>query len=233
MAGLGYLLIFITGFFANFFVLESLVVDGDAATTYANIRDNLPQFRWGVVSFLIMVIADVLLAWPLYLLLKPANRSLSLLSAWLRLVNGTIFGVALFNLFGVLQLFSGADYLAAFESTALHARTMLLFDAFDYTWLIGLVFFGLHLLFLGHLVFKSGYMPAVLGVMLQIAAFGYLVDSFAHFLLPNYADYQTLFGMIVVIPGVIGEFSLTIWLLARSVFRFGGSPAAESLIGVK
>ena len=219
IAGLGYLFIFITGFFANFFVLEGLVADGDAAATFDNIGSNLMQFRRGIFSFLIMVIADVLLAWPLYLLLRPVNRHLSLLSAWLRLVNGAIFGMALANLFGVLLLFSGAPYLEAFEPSELHARTQFLLDTFNYTWLIGLVFFGLHLSVLGYLVFRSGYIPKVLGPLLILAALGYLTDSFAHFLLPNYADYQAVFEMMVIIPGVIGEFSLTIWLLVKGVQR--------------
>ena len=216
-AGLGYLIIFITGFFANFFVLEGLVVDGDAAATFANIGNNPMQFRWGILSFLVMVMADVLLAWPLYLLLKPVNQDLSLLSAWLRLVNGAIFAVALVNLFGVLLLFGGDPYLAGFEPPESYARIQFLLDAFNYTWLIGLVFFGLHLLVLGRLVFRSGYIPKLLGRLLQLAALGYFIDSFAHFLLPNYTDYQSVFEMIVVIPGIIGEFSLTVWLLVKGV----------------
>jgi hypothetical protein len=216
-AGLGYLIIFISGFFANFFVLEGLVVGGDAEATFANIRDNLMQFRWGIFSFLIMVVADVLLAWLLYLLLAPVDKRLSLLSAWLRLVNGAIFGLALFHLFDVLQLFSGADYLTVFAPAGLMAQVMLSLGSFNYTWLIGLVFFGLHLLVLGYLVIKSGYLPKVLGFLLLLSALGYLIDSFAQFLMPHYADYQSIFQMIVVVAGVAGEFSLTAWLLVKGV----------------
>jgi hypothetical protein len=104
-AGFGYLIIFITGIFANFFVLESLIVSGDAATTANNIIGNDFLFRIGIFSFIIMVVFDVVLAWALYVLLKPVNKNLSLLSGWLRLVNSTIFGIALYNLFNVLQIF--------------------------------------------------------------------------------------------------------------------------------
>lgn len=216
-AGLGYLIIFISGFFANFFVLEGLVVDGDAVATFENIGNNLLQFRWGIVSFLIMVVADVLMAWLLYLLLAPVNKHLSQLSAWLRLVNGAIFGLALFHLFDVLQLLSGADYLAAIDPADLAARTMLSLGSFNYTWLIGLVFFGLHLLVLGYLVLKSGYLPKALGILLLLSAMGYLIDSFAQFLMPQYADYQSIFQLIVVVAGVVGEFSFTAWLLVKGV----------------
>jgi hypothetical protein len=224
LTGIGYLIIFITGFFANFFVLEGLVVAGDATATAANIGDNLLQFRWGIASFLVMVIVDVLLVWPLYILLKPVDKYLAHLSSGLRLVNGVIFGVALFNLFGVLQLYAPADYLGAFEPEMLQARVLFLLDAFNHIWLIGLVFFGLHLAFLGYLVYRSGYMPRVLGPLLGLAALGYLTDSFAQFLLPGYADHQGMFEMMVVIPGVVGEFSLTIWLLIK-----GFSPTKPNL----
>ena len=217
LTGIGYLIIFITGFFANFFVLEGLMVQGDAMATSANIGAHLMQFRWGIASFLVMVVVDVLLVWPLYLLLKPVDKHLAHLSSGLRLVNGAIFAVALFNLFGVLQLYAPADYLGAFEPEMLQARVLFLLDAFNHTWLIGLVFFGMHLGFLGYLVYRSGYLPRVLGPLLGLAALGYLIDSFAQFMLPNYADHQSLFEMMVVIPGVVGEFSLTAWLLIKGV----------------
>jgi hypothetical protein len=215
ISGIGYLVIFITGILSNFFVLEALVVPGDAAATAANIADGDMQFRLGILGFLIMVIFDVLLVWSLYELLKPANKSLSLLAALLRLVNGTIFGVALYHLFDVLQLLSSSAYLSIFEPGQIHAQIMLSISAFNYTWLIGLVFFGLHLLVLGYLIVKADYIPKILGILLIAAAAGYIVDSFAHFLLSNYNDYKSIFTMIVVIPGIIGELSFTLWLLIR------------------
>lgn len=107
LIGLGYLVIFITGFYANFFVLEGLVNDESAKETFMNILLNQQLFRMGILSFLLMVVTDVVLAWPLYLLLKPVNRNLSVLSSWLRLVNGTIFGVALVYLVNILMITNG------------------------------------------------------------------------------------------------------------------------------
>jgi hypothetical protein len=80
-----------------------------------------------------------------------------------------------------------------------------------------LVFFGIHLFILGYLIFKSGFIPKILGILLIVASIGYLSDSFANFLLPNYNDYKDTFLMIVVIPGIIGELSLTYWLLFKGV----------------
>jgi len=217
ITGLGYLIIFITGIFSNFFVLESLIVTGDAVTTANNIIGNDLLFRIGILSFIIMVIFDVVLAWTLYVLLKPVNKNLSLFSGWLRLVNSTIFGIALYNLFSVLQILSGAEYLKVFAKGQLQAQVMLFLNTFNDTWLIGLIFFGLHLFVLGYLIIKSGYVPKILGILLIVASIGYLVDSFANFLLPNYADYKDIFLLVVVVPGVIGELSLTFWLLIKGV----------------
>jgi len=217
IAGFGYLIIFITGIFSNFFVLESLIVPGDAATTANNIMGADSLFRIGILSFFIMVIFDVVLAWALYILLKPVDKNLSLLSGWLRLVNSTIFGIALFNIFSVLQILSGAEYLKEFATGQLQAEVMLSLNTFNNTWLIGLVFFGLHLFVLGYLIFKSGYIPRIIGILLIVAAIGYLIDSFANFLLPSYAAYKDIFLLIVVVPGIIGELSLTFWLIFKGV----------------
>ena len=216
-AGVGYLIIFITGFFSNFFVLEKLVTPADAAITASNILSNDLLFRLGILGFIIMVIFDVMLAWALYLILKPVNKDLSLLSGWLRLVNSTIFGIALYNLFSILEILSGAEYLKAFVEEQLYAQIMLLIHTFNHTWLIGLIFFGLHLFLLGYLIIKSHYIPRVIGILLIIASFGYLIDSFANFLMPNYSEFKDIFLIIVVVPGVIGELSLTFWLLIKGV----------------
>ena len=217
IAGFGYLVIFISGFFSNFFVLESLIVPGDAATTANNIVASEWLFRIGIFSFIIMVIFDVVLAWALYVLLRPASKNLSLLAAWFRLVNATIFGIALQNLFSILQILSGADHLTVLETGQMQTHVMLFLDKFNDTWLIGLVFFGIHLFILGYLIFKSTYIPRILGIFLIIASLGYLIDSFANFLLPSYTNYQEIFMLIVVVPGIVGELSLTFWLLLKGV----------------
>lgn len=217
LAGLGYLVIFISGIFANFFVLESLVVWDDAKTTVENIMENKTQFRIGILSFLIMVIFDVLLVWALYVLFEPVNKNISLLAAWLRLVNATIFGVALYHLDGILRLLSNTEYLAIFDASQLQGQVMTFLHAFNSTWLIGLVFFGLHLSFLGYLIIKSSFISSIIGVLLIIASIGYLADSFANFLLPNYPEYKDIFLLIVAVPGIIGELSLTLWLLIKGI----------------
>jgi hypothetical protein len=217
IAGIGYLVIFITGIFANFFILEGLVISGDAARTFKNIVENGTQFRIGVLSFILMVIFDVVLTWALYVLFKPFNKNLALFSAWFRLVNCAIFGVALFHLFDVMNIASGADYLLAFDENQLQAQLMLSVNAFNYTWLVGLVFFGIHLFVLGYLILKSNFVANFIGILLMVAAIGYLADSFAQFMMTNYEDYKSILSMVVIIPGVVGELSLTLWLLIKKL----------------
>jgi len=215
IAGIGYLIIFITGIYANFFVLENLIVQNNSSATVSNILSNELLFRIGIVIFLIMVIFDVILTWALYIILEPVDKNLSRLSALLRLVNCTIFGIALFHLLNVLQLLSGANYLKALEVSQLNAQVMLSLQAFSDTWLVGLVFFGIHLLVLGKLIMKSTFVPKVIGILLIIASLGYMIDSLAYFLLSNYQDYKDIFQLIVIIPGIIGELSFTVWLLRK------------------
>jgi len=208
VAGFGLLIMSILAAFANFYVLPSLIVPGDAATTANNIMANELLFRIGICSFTIVIVLDVVVAWALYVLLKPVNKSLSLLAAWFRLVYATIFGIALANLFNVLRLLSDADYLTVFEIDQLYAQVMLSLNAFSDGWQIGYVFFGLHLFVLGYLVFKSGYIPKILGVLLIIAGLGYLIDSYAIFLLPNY---EATIGYVTF----IGEVLFMLWLLIK------------------
>ncbi|MDQ0881909.1 DUF4386 domain-containing protein [Peribacillus sp. V2I11] len=218
VAGVGLLLMAILAMFSNFSVLEGLIVFDDAAVTATNIMTNEMLFRRGFISFVIVLILDVLLAWALYVLLKPVNKNLAMLAAWFRLVYTAIFGVALHNFLGVLQLLSGTEYLTVFTTGQIHAQVLSLIDAFNNGWLIGLVFFGFHLFVVGYLIIRSGgYIPRLIGIFLVLASAGYLIDSFAHFLLTNYTDYKTIFLLIVAIPGVVGELSLAFWLLIKGV----------------
>jgi hypothetical protein len=215
VAGIGYLIIFVLGIFANFFIFTDLIVKGDATATANNIMANEMLFRVGIVSWIIVLICDIIIAWALYIFLKPVSKSLSLLTAWFRLIYIAIFGITQLNLIFVLILLSGTNYLAVFETNQLQAMALMFLNGHSYGFLIGLVFFGVHLFLISYLILKSNYIPKILGVLLILSSLGYLIDSFANFLLPNYADYQTIFLLLVAVPGVIGELSLTLWLLIK------------------
>jgi hypothetical protein len=210
LTGFGYLIIFITGFFANFYVLEGLVVPGSASETAEHIINESALYSMGLAAFSLMVLVDIILAFPLYHLFKTVNEYVAKTSSALRLVNGAIFGIALISLFEIAML--SGNGIAELETGVLP-----LLEKFDDIWNIGLVFFGIHLLLLGWLIFKSFHIPGIIGILLQIAGIGYLVDSLAKLYLTNYDQYQVIFEMIVIVPGVIGEFSLTLWLLIKGM----------------
>ncbi|WP_197684174.1 DUF4386 domain-containing protein [Planococcus antarcticus] len=189
VVGFGLLLMALVALFANLFVIESFIIPGDAASTINNITDNEVLFRLAIVSFVIVLVLDVIVAWALYILMKRVNNNVALLAALFRLIYTAIFAAVIFNFLSVLQLVSEERYLALMETNQLHAQVMLLIDAFNNGWNIGLVFFGMHLLLIGYLVFKSGFMPKLLGILVMLAGLGYLIDSFAKIELSNYSDF--------------------------------------------
>ena len=217
IAGLGYLIIIAAGIFAEFFIRSSLIVVGDATATAGNIAASQSLFRTGIAGDLIMLICDVVVALALYMLFRPVNKGLSLLAAFFRLVHAAVYGVNLLNLIIVALLAGGAGYLAAFQPAQSDALTMLFLSAHQYGYAIGLVFFGFHCMVLGYLVFRSGFLPKLLGVLLVLASVGYLVDSFANVLLPNYTDYESILVVVVFVPAFIAELSLSLWLLIKGV----------------
>jgi hypothetical protein len=217
IAGLLYLIIIVSGIFAEFFVRQSLKVPGDAAATASNIMASEMLFRAGIAGDLIMIVADIALALVFYLLFRPVSNALALLAAFFRLAQAIILGINLLNLFFALQLFEGTGYLSLIGADQLQALGMVFLDAHGIGYTIGLTFFAINLLILAYLVFKSGYFPRILGVLLVVAAVGYLIDSFAKVLLSNYAAYQPLFDLAVFVPAFIAELAFCLWLIIKGV----------------
>jgi hypothetical protein len=213
VAGLGLLIMAILAPIASFGIFETLIVPGDATTTANNIVASAGSFRIGICFSLIVAILDIVAAWALYVLLKPVNKSLSLLAAWFRIVYAAILAFALSNLFIVLQLLNGEGYFKAFDIDQLYAQVMLFLNAFTDGWDLGLVIFGLHLLVLGYLAFKSDYNSKILGVLVIIAGLGYTIDSFGKIISPNYSVEISMYTFI-------GEVLLIFWLLWKGIKGF-------------
>ncbi len=208
IAAIGLLAMAILAPIANFSILKGLIVPDNAAKTVSNIVASEGQFRIGICCFLIVSVLDIIVAWALYVFLTPVNKSLSLLTAWFRIVYATLLGVILIYLIHVLQLLSGADYLTVFESDQLQAQVMLSLNTFTSGWEFGLIIFGVHLLLLGYLVFKAGYMRKILGILIILASLGYLIDGFGKLLSSHYNISISMFTFI-------GEVVLIFWLLIK------------------
>jgi len=208
IAGFSLLITVVAAPFAEFFVYRRLVIPGDIEQTVQNLLANDGRFLAGVFAYLITFIGDLLIAWALYVLLAPANRSLSLLTAWFRLAYTVIALVGLAKLFTVYRLLNTPDYLTAFGSAQLHAQLYLLLRAFRYDWYMGFVFFAIHLGLLGFLAYRCGYIPRILGVLLAINGLGYLIDCLRPYLYPG-VD----LGFIMIL--FFGEVFFMLWLLVR------------------
>jgi hypothetical protein len=211
LAGVLYLVNGVTGFFGIIYVPSRLIVSGNAAATANNILASERLFRVGIVSELICAAEFVFLLWVLYRLLGGVNKTHASLMVILGLVFVPIMCVNVLNEIAALTLLRGADFLSAFDKRQLEAMAMLFLDLHRYGYVVGWIF-GLWLFPFGVLVFKSGFLPRILGVLLIAACFGYLADSLTPLLLPSYANIVDRFASIAL---TLGEPAIILWLLIR------------------
>ena len=205
IAGSLYLVVAVLGGFAELYVRARIVVPGDAAATADNIRESATLFRVGFASDLVQATFFLFTAMALYLLLRNVNELVARGMVVIVAVSVAIICLNLLNQFMALQVATGggSDALAG-QFAEMHAAG----------YLIAQIFFGLWLLPLGYLVFRSGFFPKAIGVLLAIGCFGYLADTFVQFLAPGIAASVEPF---VVAPAAIGELSLVVWLLVKGV----------------
>ena len=214
VAGILYLSIIITGIFSEVFVRSNLIVPDSATATANNIAASEWWFRLGFLADSIMLLCDVAIAVLFYVLLKPVNKTLSLIATAFRLSQATIIGMSLLYYYSALLLLSGTEYATVFEANQLHALVMLLLDMHSHGYDIGLLFFGISSFFLGILIIKSEYFPSIFGYGLIAASVVYLVGSFTRFLLPGYLS---IVQPIYIIP-LIAELSFCLWLLVKGLY---------------
>ena len=208
-----YLAIIAAGLFAEVFVRDRLIV-ADATATANNITAHALLFRIGIAADLSTYVFAIPLTVILYALLKPVDSNLALLMLFFNLVQDAIGGLNALNGYRPLQLLGGATYLDVFTPGQLHAMALLSLKAHSVGFGIALVFFGFSCLVLGYLVFRSGFLPKALGVLMAIAGACYLVNSYALILSPGLAS--ILFPTILM-PALVGELSLALWLTVKGV----------------
>ena len=220
ITGVVYLLYFLTAILAEVF-MKGIVVSGDAAATANNIQAHEPLFRLGLGTGLIATAWYIALTALLYELFKPVNRSVSLVAAFFSLVGCAIqaFG-SVFQLAPLVLSGSSAD-LSAFKPEQSQALALILFKLDSQAQTITLVFFGLYCLLIGFLIFKSTFLPRILGVLMALAGLGWLT-----FLAPPLANALSPY---VLVLGFLAELSLMLWLLLKgvNVQRWKQQAAAE------
>jgi uncharacterized protein DUF4386 len=211
MAGVLFLISIVAGGFGEFFVPSKLIVSADATATANNIMASQSLFRMGFASYLVEAVCDVALTLILYVLLRPVRNDLALLAVFFRLVSTATFAMTELFYFAPSLILGGAGYLKTFSPEQLNTLALLSVKLYGYGSGIFMVFYGVASILLGYLIFQSGYLPRVLGVLLALGGLGFVTKSFGLVLAPAYA-YSGL-----LLPTVVAALSLTLWFLVRGV----------------
>ncbi len=210
VAGVLYLLLAITSIFGLVYVPSKFIVPQDSLATINNIMTSPLTFRAGIISNLLYLIVFVFLVLSFYNLFKNVHKKHALLMVALVLVAIPVAFINELNKFAVLVILENG--LEAFEPARLHTMGQLFLNFYEYGSYMVMLFWGLWLFPLGLLVIKSKFIPSVLGYLLIIGCFGYVISSFIFLLSPYYG--RIVFP-IATIPSAISEVSMILWLLTK------------------
>jgi hypothetical protein len=212
-AGFLYLIVIIAGIFAEMFVREALVVTNNASATASNILAHEMRYRLGFAAELIACACNIGLAIIFYNLFRTVNLNLTWAVVFFTIVGTSIECAVMVNHFEPLHLLKGAAYLSAFNTEQLQALAYLSLKNQAVGFSIALLFFGFYCLAIGWLIFKSGFLPRLLGILLAIEGAGYLVNSFTFFVVP---DVQAVIFPFFAVTA-IGEIAFCLWMLIKGV----------------
>jgi hypothetical protein len=195
-AGLALAVMALLAAFGVFGAVGALVTPGDAAKTAVDIAGSQALFRWGIASLILVAVLDVVVAGALFTLFASVNRSVSLMAAGFRVAYAAVYLVAIIQLVVALGLLGDP------------AQALRAIDAYNTIWHVGLILFGVHLLLIGYLAYRSGFMAKVFGILLAVAGLGYLIDGFVLVLVPGPSISIGQFTFV-------GEVALIFWLLIK------------------
>lgn len=209
VAGLVYLLVALTGMFVLIYVPGRLFVPGDSAATAQNILVHQSLFRIHIVVGLVSEFLFICLVLILYRLLKGVNQQHATLMVILVLLSAPLAFVSAANQMATFAFLRGADFLTVFEKPQREALAMLFLNLDERLNIVSQIFWGLWLLPLGLLVFRSGFVPRILGGWLVVNGFAYVTISFTDMLLPQHVEMVTR----IASPSLFGEVAFMLWLL--------------------
>ena len=205
IAGVFYLIITAFALFAYLYVRGQVIVPGDMAQTATNILAHERLYRLGGAAAVVVVVCNLPLGWILFELLRVVNSRLALLALLFITASATLEAVNLSNYFAPLLTFTLPEYRSAFQANEIQALARGPIRMFEYLFSVSLTFFGVFCILIGFLIFRSKFLPAVLGLLMMAAGVTYWINSFRLFLaLPiPYLPWVTL----------LVELSLALWLV--------------------
>lgn len=218
LSGLLYLILIICGIINLLYIPTKFIVWEDASKTFENITNSEMLFRLGIVSGILTFLTFILLPLALYKLLNKVNQTQAKLMVIFALLSIPISFVNILNKFSVLSLIDNTQYLHELDKTEIQTQVMLHLDYYNNGIEISQIFWGLWLFPFGYLVYKSGFLPKLFGILLMLGCFGYLITFFAGFLFSNF--HETMLSTIVGIPASIGEIGICLWLLIMGTNTF-------------
>ncbi|MDE1987195.1 MAG: DUF4386 domain-containing protein [Alphaproteobacteria bacterium] len=211
-AGLLYFVNAACGLWAEVFVRAKVIVSGDAAATAANILANQTLYRSGFAADLVSMVTELFIALLFYRLFRPVSHSLSMGMVLFRLAWVAIFATVALTHIAPLLLLDGS--LKGLDVGQVQALSYFSLRLHGQGYEVGLIFFGVDCFLIGLLIWRSNFLPKILGVMLGVAGLCYLVESFANFLAPALGHQ---FGMWLLLPCAVAEYALILWLLIVGV----------------
>ena len=223
IAGLAYLISFVTVIAVNFGVFARLIIRGNPMETARNILANETLFRIGVAGDILYCVGVVVLLTALYVILKPVSQNLSLVAAFGRLVHGLSWLLVSLNLFTALRLLSVADYSRAFGPDQVSALASLYLSGSD-AYYIGLLFWGLAATIGSYLWFRSKYIPRALASFGVVSSAWCTACTFVFYIFPDFSKAVNLWWFDS--PMVVFELVLSFWLLFKGL-RPSGTPEAN------
>ncbi|MFV1884153.1 MAG: DUF4386 domain-containing protein [Balneola sp.] len=212
IAGILYLIIIVCGIFSEGFVRSTLVIPGDAQSTVGNIQNAELLFRFGFVSDLVMVTADIFIAIVFFQMLKPVHKSLSVTAMVFRFAQAFIIAINLLHHFAVILILNSKELNSVFTPDQLSGLTMFFLQTHNYGYLLSGVFFGVSCIILSYLIRHSAWFPSIFGVLIGLAGLLYVADSFTQFLFP---ELSLITELLVIAGALIAEVSFAIWLTVK------------------
>lgn len=211
LSGVVYLGVVLTGIFSLMYVPSALTVWDSADTTYKNILSNLSLFRLGILGSILCSLLFLLLPLCLYKLLAPVNKNIAQLMVVFAVISVPITISNNQHKLDLLTLVQGDPYLRSISSENIEALVLLHLNKYNNGLLLAQIFWGIWLLPFGWLVYKSGFLPKILGILLMIGCFSYLTNFLGEIILPNYSALGI--ASIIHLPASIGEIGICLWLL--------------------